>query len=246
MQSRHVPAAGGRYWVALLIASVFGANAGDVIAKFFHLGHVEGLPVLAVLLALILFAERRDGRGHEIYYWAAVVVIRTAAMNLGDFAASSFRLGRPGLIADLAVLLVFFLIFTPSTKSDQSARTWPFRLPATDTRHWATLLIAGMLGTVLGDYVSFATGLGPLYAAGLEGGTLAALLFVGRTGPLADVWFYWLAVVAVQAAGTSFSDFLAHAVFGLPLSTLATGMVLVVTLLLWRERSPEPASAGSP
>ncbi|HEX9461455.1 MAG TPA: hypothetical protein VGB82_02555, partial [Alphaproteobacteria bacterium] len=60
MQPTHVPAAGDRYWVALSIASVFGANTGDFIAKYLHLGHWGGLPALAILLAVVFFLERRD------------------------------------------------------------------------------------------------------------------------------------------------------------------------------------------
>ena len=37
-----------------MVGSVFGANVGDYLSDALRLGHLSGLPVLAVLLALIL------------------------------------------------------------------------------------------------------------------------------------------------------------------------------------------------
>src|SRR5258708_21420212 len=106
------------------------------------------------------------------------------------------------------------------------------------------MLTAGTLGTVIGDYASFNSGLGTGYASVLLGGVLAALFFSGRTGPLANLWFYWLTVVAVRAAGTAFGDFLSHNVMSLALSTLVTGVVFVAMLLLWRGGPAYPLSFG--
>jgi uncharacterized membrane-anchored protein len=96
------------------------------------------------------------------------------------------------------------------------------------------MLIAGTLGTVIGDMASFDSGLGTGYASLLLGAVLAAVFLLGAWGLFANMWFYWLAVVAVRAAGTSASDFLAHGI-GLASSTLLTGVVFVATLLIWRE-----------
>jgi uncharacterized membrane-anchored protein len=238
MQQAHVPTAGTRYWVALSLASIFGANTGDFIARYLHLGHAGGLPALAILFALVFIFERRDRSVHQAYYWTTIIVVRTAATNLADLGASDFRLGRPGLTVALAVLLAAVLVFTPPSKSDQASARWPFGLPTTDGRYWCAMLIAGTLGTVIGDMASFGSGLGTAGASLIEGGVLLALLLIGRTGPLAALWFYWLTVVAVRAAGTSAGDFLAHDVFGLAVSTLVSGLVFVATLLLWRERAP--------
>src|SRR5882757_4673353 len=98
------------------------------------------------------------------------------------------------------------------------------------------MLIAGTLGTVIGDAASFETGLGTAFASLTLGGILAVVVGLGATGLFASLWFFWLSVVMVRAAGTSVSDYLAHNVLGLPLSTLVTGAVFVATLLLWKER----------
>ena len=88
MQQYHVPLLGLRYWIALCLASVFGANMGDFFAHNMALGHVAGLPFLAIALALVFLLERFDRTAHEAFYWLAIVVVRTAATNLAIFLAS--------------------------------------------------------------------------------------------------------------------------------------------------------------
>jgi uncharacterized membrane-anchored protein len=94
MHGRHLPALGRRFWVALCLASIFGANMGDFFAHDLGLGHVRGLPFLAVAFAVVLVAERFDRLAHEAYYWLAIVIVRTAATNLADFMAGDMRLPR--------------------------------------------------------------------------------------------------------------------------------------------------------
>ena len=48
MHGRHLPALGRRFWGALCLASIFGANMGDFFAHDVGLGHVKGLPFLAI------------------------------------------------------------------------------------------------------------------------------------------------------------------------------------------------------
>jgi uncharacterized membrane-anchored protein len=97
------------------------------------------------------------------------------------------------------------------------------------------MLIAGTLGTAIGDFGSFDSKLGTLYASLIEGAVLLTLILYGFRGALAGLWYYWISVVAVRAAGTSFGDFLVHDAFGLALSTFITGTVFIAFLLIWRE-----------
>lgn len=57
MQASHLPTPGPRYWSALCLASIFGANMGDFFARNLGLGHVSGLPILAAALAIVIVAE---------------------------------------------------------------------------------------------------------------------------------------------------------------------------------------------
>src|ERR1700761_4628428 len=105
MKPIHLPALGPRYWTALCIASIFGANMGDFFAHNLGLGHVDGLPFLAAALAVVMIAERFDNLRHQVYYWSAIIIVRTAATNVADFAAGDLKLPRLWIMLVLAVLL---------------------------------------------------------------------------------------------------------------------------------------------
>src|SRR3982074_2962315 len=110
MQQKHLPTLGARYWAALCLASIFGANMGDFFARNLGLGHVAGLPFPALPLAIVIASERFDRSVHQVYYWTAIIIVRTGATNFADFACGDMKLPRllviVGLIALLGVALV--------------------------------------------------------------------------------------------------------------------------------------------
>jgi uncharacterized membrane-anchored protein len=83
MHDRSVPSIDPRYWVCIGMASVFGTNCGDFVSRFLNLGHINGLPPLAAFFAFILVVERFAPIRTEIFYWLAIVTLRTAATNIG-------------------------------------------------------------------------------------------------------------------------------------------------------------------
>src|SRR5258707_1255845 len=93
MQQIHLPALGARYWAALCLASIFGANMGDFFAHNLGLGHVAGLPFLALALAIVVIGERFDRSVHQAYYWLTIVTVRAAGTVVGDFVAGRHMLG---------------------------------------------------------------------------------------------------------------------------------------------------------
>ncbi len=241
MQARHVPRTEPRYWTALCLASVFGANMGDFVSHTLHLGHWRGLGPLALIFAVILLAERRSGRESpppsrrgEAYYWLAIVTLRTAATNLGDLATHDFRLTYPVVIAALAALLAA-LVFV--ARRQTGADPVPEGVPVTNTVYWAAMLVAGTLGTVGGDATSDALGLGAGWGSLVLIAILAAMLAWRAAPGGAGLVTYWLTVTAVRTAGTTVGDFTAfrHGLdLGLPLSTAVTGVLLAGVLLAWR------------
>ncbi len=240
MQDRHLPSLGLRFWAALCLASIFGANMGDYFAHDVGLGHVAGLPFLAAAFALVLVIERFDRGTHDGWYWIAIILVRTAATNLGDFFAGDLKLPRPWVMAGLVVVLAAVVAL--------AARTWwrtgngPVRVLRADAAYWFAMLVAGTLGTVVGDYVSHNLHLGDAWASVALGLPLAALFLIGRRGLIWSLPFYWVTVVMVRAAGTSAGDLLAgRRMLGLPLSTLVTGLIFVGLLVLWRNRRPPAA-----
>jgi uncharacterized membrane-anchored protein len=106
MQRIHLPALGARYWSALCLASIFGANMGDFCAHNLGLGHVAGLPYLLLALVIVMVAERFDHTIHQIHYWTAIIIVRTGATNFADFACGDMKLPRPMVIAGLTAVLI--------------------------------------------------------------------------------------------------------------------------------------------
>jgi uncharacterized membrane-anchored protein len=246
MQPIHLPTLGARYWTALCLASIFGANMGDLFARNLGLGHVAGLPFLAVALAIVIVAERLDRIQHEVYYWIAIIIVRTAATNFADFAAGDLKLPRVWIMAGLTALLVAALWLTwqiawrrLATKTDNVLRA--------DFGYWVCMFIAGTLGTVIGDFCSHNLKLDDAGAAMALSPVVVALLLVGWRGPLRALPFYSLTVVSIRAAGTAVGDLVSgRNMLGLPLSTALTGILFVLLLVLWKhDPPPERALAGA-
>jgi len=233
VNERHLPLLNVRFWAALCLASIFGANLGDFFAHDIGLGHVAGLPFLGIAFALVLVAERYDTGVREIYYWLAIILIRTAATNIGDFLAGDLKLPRPWVMAGLAVLLAIAIASIHQRRIPDRRR----ELLTADWLYWIGMLLAGALGTVMGDYVSHNLKLGDLMASAALGVPLALLFIVGSRGPIWSVPFFWVTVVMVRADGTVVGDWFAgRKMLGLPLSTALTGLVLVAFLVIWRGR----------
>ena len=241
MNGNHVPLVRRSYWICLILASIFGANAGDVLADSWGWGHVTGLPYLAAAFALILIAERFDRWAHTAYYWAAIIVVRAAATNIGDIG-HDLRLPQPAVMAGMAVVLAGAAwLWAARAKRSAAAGTL-----STNGWYWAAMLLAGSLGTVLGDFSSATLGKG--LGWGFQGGNiaataagavvLAAVFLAGRNrGLQTQTAYFWLTVVLIRAAGTAAGDALAHSV-GLNVSSLLSGLVFVAAVSFWHDSSP--------
>jgi len=237
MQRYHVPRLGLRYWTALCLASIFGANMGDFFAHNLGLGHVAGLPFLAIAFALVFVLERFDRTAHEAFYWLAIVVVRTAATNLADFFAGDLRLPRPWVMAGLAAVLALSVAAAwqlswrdAADKSDARGN-----LLRADYGYWLAMLIAGTLGTVMGDFFSHDLHLGNAAASIVLSALLAPFLVLGARQLLWSLPLYWTTIVMVRAAGTTVGDlFAARNALGLALSTAVTGLLFIGFLIVWR------------
>jgi uncharacterized membrane-anchored protein len=186
MQQNHLPMLGTRYWAALCLASIFGANMGDFFARNLGLGHVTGLPFLALALAIVIVGERFDRTVHQVYYWTAVIIVRTAATNFADFACGDLKLPRLWVIAALTAVLVLALLasWQLSWRRLQDKIDGPDTVLRADLGYWVSMFIAGTLGTVIGDYCSHDLHLGDAEASILLGAMLAALFIMARNGLL--------------------------------------------------------------
>jgi uncharacterized membrane-anchored protein len=248
MEQTHVPSLGSRYWVALCLASIFGANSGDFFAHNVGLGHVAGLPFLALALAAVLIVERFDSFVHQVHYWFAIVIVRTAATNFADFFSADLRLAKIWVMLALTIVLILAVWlswqFLWSRRKDEGGARVP--LLTADVPYWFCMFAAGTLGTVLGDYCSHDWRMGHAGASLFLSAALAVLVLVGRGRILWSLPFYWATIVMIRAAGTVIGDFFASRnMLGLPLSTLITGILFIGLLLLWKEPLQGRAAVAS-
>jgi uncharacterized membrane-anchored protein len=98
------PLVDGWYWVAMLLAGVFGTVGGDLAAH--TIGIYGALALLAVALLSILVARRRYFPTAVLGYWCVVLAERCAATPAGDALASrhAAALGLPLAVASTASL----------------------------------------------------------------------------------------------------------------------------------------------
>ncbi len=233
MRFDHVPVVDRRYWAAISLASIFGCNSGDIISSPLHWNHWVGLLPLAAILAALLYGERRSASATEAWYWAVVIVLRAAATNVADLLTHTFDWPYTTTIFGMSLLQVLFVLPVLPRRRDP-ADDGRGR-PAADLWYWASLLMAGSLGTVIGDGVSeqlhLGTGAGTLLLSALS----AVVVSSGYASRWTSKASYWTAIVAIRAAGTTAGDWLAfpddvlgHSPdLGLPISTALTGAVFV-------------------
>jgi uncharacterized membrane-anchored protein len=195
MQVKNSPSITSRYWTAIIVASMCGANTGDFLSHNLYLGHYRGLLPLAAIFTAILWAETRARVATEAYYWLAIIVLRTAATNLADLGTHDFGLSYGLIETGLMLLLILAVALDPARWKNRepadSVRV--LKLPATDTPYWIAMLIAGTLGTATGDFIAAPLGLGLFFGSAVLTILFAAILFVSwRFGEMTVAW-YWQA-----------------------------------------------------
>jgi uncharacterized membrane-anchored protein len=85
MRLSNVPAITRRYWAAILVASMCGANTGDFRSHNLHLGTLAGC-------CRWPSCSCSSCGPTEAYYWLAIIVLRTAATNLADLCTHDLNL----------------------------------------------------------------------------------------------------------------------------------------------------------
>jgi uncharacterized membrane-anchored protein len=244
MQTRHVPQIDLRYWFGIIFASIFGTNLGDLYAHDSGLGIGLGVLLLVALFAAIYAIERQERASHEVYYWCAIIIIRTGATNIADYLAFRRHIPAVPLAAALAALIaVLMLTAGSSSPASANGRSPDPSLQKTHLIYWAAMLAAGVFGTVAGDVCSHHFGQGP--SAITLGLVFALLVFFTQARVVTSVPLYWCIVAVARTAGTCMGDWFAEnrmLHLGLPLSTLMTGAAFVAILTVWRS-APKASSA---
>jgi uncharacterized membrane-anchored protein len=233
-------------------ASICGTNTGDLAAGPLGLGHVRGILPLASVFLAIIWAEKLLDWTTVAFYWLAIIVLRTMATNIADFATHDLRLSYPVfvplVIAFMAVMIRAdrFRIDAPPQRSAASISG----LPNADWSYWIVMLAAGVLGTALGDWLADA-GRG-VYLASLIGMPLfAGAVWVAYRHGLSKPW-YWIAIAACRTWGTDLGDMLvallrsaASRPVALWVGTAISAVLLAGVISFWTRRDAAPALAAS-
>jgi uncharacterized membrane-anchored protein len=239
MRSESTPELGARYWAVLCVASAAGCNLGDFVSLYLHLGHWMGVLPMAVVFAVLLVVQRR-ARASEAWYWTMVIVVRTAATNAADLLTHTFQLDYSWVIAALEALQVLVMLGASTRSSDIERTRYP--KPVVNGWYWASLMVAGTLGTAIGDCVADEFHLGTAWGTLALSIPVAAMLTIGFVTRWAAKATYWFAVIAIRSAGTTAGDWLADSDLGLLVSTCVSCAVFVAILLIWRA-SPRHSTA---
>src|SRR3954451_1241092 len=175
MRTRNLPTIDVGYWAAIVAASICGTITGDLAAGPMGMGHVRGLVPLGAIFLAIIWLEKTLNWTSVAFYWAAIIVLRTMATNIADFATHDLKLSYP-IFVSLMIAFMAAMIWADQFRNERPippALTSEPRLPTVDAGYWITMLAAGVLGTALGDWLADA---GPgVYWSSLIG----APIFVG-------------------------------------------------------------------
>jgi len=221
-----MPRIDANYWLALVAASTFGTNSGDFVAKYLHLGHLAGLPYMGLLFAAILLSARWARRGHALYFWAAIITMRTAATNVADALQDfhvPYHVSVPLVLTLFAASVLFYKRAARASAGDTNTPV--------NSAYWLSMMLAGILGTVGGDFASYRVGLTQPVAAAVFGALiLASIAWFSRRGTLPRPVPYWTTVALIRTGGTAAGDAAAISL-GLALSTALTGLVFAALVI---------------
>ena len=119
-------------------------------------------------------------------------------------------------------------------------------VPNVDARYWAAIVVASVLGTSFGDYVSNTLELGFGGAAATVGSVLAMIFIAERTFPWTSVGWYWGAIVFTRTAATCLGDFLSRTadLGNGPVSGIVAACLAVYLFTMWRMFGPNPLNGG--
>ena len=253
MHTRNLPTIDAGYWTAIVAASMCGANSGDLAAGPLGLGHVKGLLPMAIIFLAIVWAEKTIKWTTVAFYWLAIIVLRTMATNLADYGGHDMKLSYPMFFGVLIVFMAVMIWLDKASGTEVSGvlgRDGVFRnLPATNWNYWITMLAAGTLGTVLGDWLAERDNLnfGPYWSSLICVPFFVGSLWLAYTyGKLSKSW-YWVVIVACRTLGTDLGDAsvaLLRTVtptrpMGLWISTGLTALLLAGIIYFWKHKSEE-------
>lgn len=123
-------------------------------------------------------------------------------------------------------------------------------MPRVDARYWASITMASIFGTNLGDFYAHESGLGIVPGVAILA-VLAGLAFIAeRRDQSSHEFYYWLVIIIIRTGATNIADYLAFAVKipAIPLSiALGAGIAVLAAWMAMTESKAEiEANRGLP
>ncbi|MDE1942212.1 MAG: hypothetical protein KGI47_03590 [Betaproteobacteria bacterium] len=250
MKNQHNPLINLRYWVLLNLVSVLGTNTGDLMVHLFRLAfgdqtrifglkHLGPFPILLVMFLLVYLLAQRSERPQESYFWALILIIRTAATNIADMLSDDLSFSLTAIFLLLGLPLLVYSLYW------QSQRTKPISVPfvpETPWNYWAAMMFAGVLGTAAGDALWQAMGLST--AAAPLSIVTGVFVMTGYRSYLAVTALYWFGVLLARITGTAAGDWLAKSAerggsgLNLYTATMVSAAVFVIVAIIWKTKRP--------
>jgi len=114
-------------------------------------------------------------------------------------------------------------------------------MPRVDARYWASILMASIFGTNLGDFYAHESGLG-IFAGVAILAVLAAIVFiVERRDRVPHELYYWLVIIIIRTGATNIADYLAFGVH-IPAIPLSIGLgVAIAAFAFWMSATESKA-----
>ena len=187
------------------------------------------------------------------FYWLAIIVLRTMATNIADFATHDLKLAYPVFVLLLIVFMSTMIWadkFRPETTAQRAAAV-NLALPTTDWCYWVVMLAAGVLGTALGDWLADA-GLGVYWASLIGMPFFVAAVWAAYRFGIGKPW-YWIAVAICRTWGTDIGDMLIalfrYGGFSRPAalwaSTAISAVLLAGVIYFWTQRNAASSNTAS-
>jgi uncharacterized membrane-anchored protein len=175
-----------RYWTTIVVMATAGTTMADFLSRTLELGYLKGT---ALLIALFL---------------ATFIFWRKGSVILGEKSLLphvNIRAGR-----------------SPDTRGDSGSDVLPHvdlhgaakRLPVTDARYWAAIMVASTLGTTAGDALTNGTELGFGGGAAILAGLLIVVLMIESRAKTPNEGRYWSTLILCSTIGAATGDYITH------------------------------------
>lgn len=190
------------------MSTTVGETGADFLAVNAGFGQGVTSSVMAILLAVVLFAQLSTRRYTPWVYWLTVVLVSVVGTQITDLLTDSLGvslyLSTSGFAVALAV--IFYVWFrTEHTLSIHEVVTRRREL-----FYWAAILCTFALGTAAGDLATEALGLGFTWGAVVFGVLIGITYAAWRLGGNAVLTF-WIGYILTRPFGAALGDLLTQA-----------------------------------